>query len=146
MKGREEKTIASYSVLPVKTQTKHFFTEGKATCCGGCTYNNFRKVFVNLLHKVQKVMNLRREDYGDHVNPRRQENVKIVHFFFIKNERKPIILYLSSVWSSIQGQNPILISILNVVLHLMFVIHFSVKSTIRHLRISYTEDSHINHF
>lgn len=45
-------------------------SKNSATCCGGCTYNNFRKVFVNLLHKVQKVMNLRREDYGKHVNKR----------------------------------------------------------------------------
>ena len=34
----------------------------------GWTYNNFWKVFVDLLHKVQKVMNLRRDNHGKSVN------------------------------------------------------------------------------
>lgn len=73
--------MASYSVLPVKThiRAKHLFTESKDTCCGGCTYNNFWKVFVNLLHKVQKVMNLRRQENGNHINSR--ENVQMIFLF-----------------------------------------------------------------
>lgn len=68
--GREKIIMASYQM-----KTKHFFSENKSTSGGACTYNNFWKVFVNLLHEVQKVMNLGREQYGKHVNPRLQENV-----------------------------------------------------------------------
>lgn len=83
---RQEKTMASYSVVPVKTNQKQtHYTESKATGCGGRTYNNFRKVFVNLLHKVQKVMNLWWEE-----NMLIQELKKIFLFFLIKNEKKTI--------------------------------------------------------
>lgn len=53
------------SVLPVTSSIKSLANISslhcKATCrWWGCTYHNFRKVFINLLHKVQKVMNLKR--------------------------------------------------------------------------------------
>lgn len=64
--GKEERHRGEENGKLLSTSSKN-----SATCCGGCTYNNFRKVFVNLLHKVQKVMNLRGENYGKHGYPRK---------------------------------------------------------------------------
>lgn len=78
MKGSQKETGVNgkEGILTRRTLCRHNHirtekssTANKSTFCWGCTYNNFWEVFVYLLHKVQKVMNLRRGDYGNGVNP-----------------------------------------------------------------------------
>ena len=56
------------STVTLGNTTLHLQLPRTPTTRIGCTYNNFWKVFVDLLDKVQKVMNLRRDNHGKSVN------------------------------------------------------------------------------